>query len=304
MSDLTTFMFHDVRDDDEYPKRYNLKSFLTKNHFKDMVIQINQRYTIVNSNYIGEIDFSNGNTKYAILTFDDGLKDHYWVYKYLKSAGLSASFFVPKMPILEHKVMDTHKIQFILACAEEREVVKYILSFFSNVERNEIWEKYSKTQWKDNWWSKEMIFTTNFLRKFNGCSPSRIDIIECLWKEYVKRDESQFSESFYLDEREIDEMANNNMIIGGHGDISENMEFMSTKEYENELKEAAKFISKWTSDLTMSYPNGGLNEHIVESVKKNGFIKAFTTVKKTITDLDKIDYLELPRYDAPRDVKL
>ena len=56
--------------------------------------------------------------------------------------------------------MNTHKIQFILASADEKIIKDEILSLFDNKE--EIWKEYSVTKWKNNWWSKEMIFITNF----------------------------------------------------------------------------------------------------------------------------------------------
>ena len=89
-------MFHDIRNLENtiYPERYNLKSFLNEEQFKFQVNKIRNKYKIVSSLDIKNIDIKNDNNDYALLTFDDGLSDHYNVYKYLKSLKLSGTFFV------------------------------------------------------------------------------------------------------------------------------------------------------------------------------------------------------------------
>ena len=72
-------------------------------------------------------------------------------------------------------MIHSHKIQFILAASNEKELVKDILSNFTDNET--IWPHFSHTEWKDNWWSKEMIFVTNFLRNYDGFKLDSITII-------------------------------------------------------------------------------------------------------------------------------
>ena len=300
MSTLTSFMFHDIRTENIYPKRYNLKSFMTQEKFKKCISLINNNYQIIGSDQIKNIDLSDGNNNFAVLTFDDGLRDHYWVSKFLKSIGLTGTFFIPKMPIHELKVIKSHKIQFILASFPEKDIVKEILGLFNSEESSDLWDMYSKTLWKNNWWSKEMIFITNFLRK--DLRAKDMGITDLLFKKYVSVDEESFSKDLYLDIKNIEEMSNNGMIIGGHGNISENMILMKSDEYKQELKESFNFISNWSDDAFISYPNGGYNDEILDHTNEVGFSLGFTTVKQTLTNLDNLNYLELPRYDGAQDV--
>ena len=75
MSTIRAFMFHDVRDlnQTKFPSRYNLKSFLDKGQFQHQLGIINEKYKIVSSLDLPNIDLSSGNVDYAVLTFDDGL---------------------------------------------------------------------------------------------------------------------------------------------------------------------------------------------------------------------------------------
>jgi hypothetical protein len=294
-------MFHDVRNAGEtnYPNRYRLKSFLNFDQFYFQINRIKNKYKIISSLDLKNLDL-NENIDYAILSFDDGLRDHYGVYLHLKSLEIPGSFFVPKMPIIENKVMNTHKIQFILASADEKKITNEILNLFDN--KDEIWEKYSRTEWKNNWWSKEMIFVTNFLRYHRDDLTDNIELTNYFFKKFVTEDEFNFSKDLYLNETQIEEMSNNSMVIGGHGDKSENLLFID--DYRKEIGESKKFVSRYSDKFIFSFPNGGFNEEIKNHLRENNCFTAYTTKPMTITDLDDIDYLEFPRYDSPQKIEL
>ena len=103
MSTIRAFMFHDVRDltQTKFPGRYNLKSFLDKNQFQNQVNFINKKYKIISSLDVPNINLEEGNVDYAVLTFDDGLVDHFYVYNELKKLNVSGTFLVPTAPVIE-----------------------------------------------------------------------------------------------------------------------------------------------------------------------------------------------------------
>ncbi len=302
MGTIRSFMFHDIRnlENTKYKKRYSLKSFLNENQFKFQVDKIRNRYKIISSLDIKNIDIKNDDVDYAILTFDDGLSDHYNVYKYLKSLNLSGTFLIPKMPIVENKVMNTHKIQFILASVDEQIIKDEILNLFDNKE--EIWKEYSTTAWKNNWWSEEMIFITNFLRRYKGDKINNYQLTNYFFDNFVSKDELNFSKDLYLNVENIEEMSNNGMVIGGHGDISENLLLIS--DYKSDINESKKFVSKYSNEFVFSYPNGGYNEYIKNHMCDINCFISYTIKPTTITELDDIDYLEFPRYDSPQKIEL
>jgi hypothetical protein len=302
MSTIRAFMFHDIRnlENTNYPNRYNLKSFLNEEQFRFQVDKIRNRYKIISSLDVKNIDIKNDSNDYAILTFDDGLSDHYNVYKHLKSLKLSGTFLVPKMPVIKNKVMNTHKIQFILASADEKIIKNEILSLFDNKE--EIWKEYSVTKWKNNWWSKEMIFITNFLRRYKDDKVNNYQLTNHLFETFVSKDEFGFSKDLYLNLENIEEMSNNGMVIGGHGDISENL--LLINDYKSDINESKKFISNYSNEFVFSYPNGGYNDDIKKHMSDINCFLSYTINPTTITELDNVDYLEFPRYDSPQKIEL
>ena len=85
------------------------------------------------------------------LTFDDGFNDHYsFVYPILKEKNIQGMFFPPAEPIIKKKILDVHKIHFILAQSKnENEIINEINDF---IIKNQ--EKYNLEK------------TNNYFRKF------------------------------------------------------------------------------------------------------------------------------------------
>jgi len=297
---IRNFMFHDVRDinPDFYPKRYELKSFLSIEKFKKIIDLIINEYEVMDTKLISNTKYQK-DKKYATLTFDDGLLDHYYVFKYLKEKNIPATFFIPTLPITDNKIIHSHKIQFIIASTKENIIKNEIL--LTTNDKESVFEKFSKTAWKDNWWSKDMIFITNFLRKVDFID--KYEYVDFLFKKYVNKDMEYFSKQIYLDKEKIKEMANSNlMTIGGHGDTSENL--LLVNNYDSEINNTANFLKEYTNFLSFSYPNGGFNNQIKDCLIKNGFKQSFTINPITLTDFDinTLDYLELPRYDGAQKI--
>lgn len=300
---LRTFMYHDIRnpEDTPFPNRYKLRSFLTEKQFLAQLKYISERYVIISSLDILKIDLKDFKSDLVVLTFDDGLKDHYQVYKWLKQYKFPATFFVPSKPILEHSIIKSHMIQFIIAACDEKELTKELLENHEGEHYQKmIWDKYSKSKWKNNWWTPEMTFLTNYMRDTTICSERQI---EFLFLSYVHPSIEEFSKDLYLSKLELEEMSYNQYInIGGHGDTSINL--LDTSYPDKEVDKCAKFISKYSDTFTFSYPNGGFNDDIKDILDYNKCQLAFTVVPKTLTDLDDIDYLEMPRYDGPQKLPL
>ena len=110
-------MYHYVRDmhTTQYP---NIKGLLIEK-FKSQIEYLSKRYTFVSiEQYVGYLQ---GKTKVipansCILSFDDGLKDHFTnVFPILKEHNIPGCFFIPIKPLIDHKVLPVQKSQFILA---------------------------------------------------------------------------------------------------------------------------------------------------------------------------------------------
>jgi len=286
-------MYHDIRDvkDTLFKSRITLKSFLRVDQFKSQLSYIKKKYKIISIYDLPNID---DNRDYAILTFDDGLKDHYRVASMLSDEKIPASFFIPVNAVENRKIIKSHKIQFILDSAEEKWVVRDIfnsLKAFGEEERG-LWKTYSLSKWKNNWWSPEMVFVTNILRTHKKGS----ELTDLLFADLVTSDEASFCEDFYLTENNVSDLVSSNMQVGGHGYLSESLTLL---DQENDIAKSLNYVKKFhKNNLAFSYPNGSYDSSTLRIMEELGCKFAFTT--KQIDVDNKASFLEIPRYDAPQ----
>lgn len=281
---ISVFMYHDIRDSEKYLKRYELKSYLGTQDFIKHLSFLKKNYTIIRTSQI-ENHLQDTDEKFAILTFDDGLKDHVNIIDILLDNNVFGSFFIPTLPITQRKMILSHKIQFILAADDEKNIVNKILK--NVVNPVDVYNKYRKSKFIDNWWSEEMVFITNFLRYNDHNS----EITNKLFNEIVTNDERQFCEQFYLSENDIKQIVNCGMEVGGHGYTSD---ILTQTVQSFEILESDKFISNfYGGEKIFSYPNGIFNEETIKILKTRNYKYAFTTEETSIQG--QIDQLKLPR---------
>ena len=292
---MKTFMYHDIRDykNTKYPSRLKLKSFLTVDEFREQLKYISKNYQIINPHDITEYIQDS-----AILTFDDGLTDHYYIAEMLFDMKITGTFLVPAQSIKDRVVIKSHKIQFILASIDEKELVQRILnSPHGNISNQHLWNKYSVSKWKDNWWTPEMIFTTNILRHYDTDG----SLTDKLFIDIVTGDEEDFCSDFYLHESQIHDIVSMGHNIGGHGHTSEDLTTINNQE--SDIKKSLNYIQQFYDyKVLFSYPNGGYNKQTLELMKKYNVDYAFTTIKGDINESGSM--LEIPRYDASQDIKI
>lgn len=295
---VTSFMFHDIRnnENEKFNNRYKLKPFLTVNEFKKQLDFITANYKVINTS---EILYVKDTEKCAVLTFDDGLNDHYQILSIIKEYKIRCSFFIPVGLIIDNVVMKAHKIQFFLSVVDEKKLIKEILRY---VDDKDIFNIYSKSKFKDNWWSPEMVFITNFLRYYD--QEISDFITDKLFNKYVSSDEKSFSNEFYLNEKQIKEMIDNGMEFGGHGYYSNDLESLTLSEQQIDIKKTFDYIKilNQDCDLYFSYPNGGYNNDTIEIIKTQSCKIAYTTESVSVENLDDINFLKFPRISAPENL--
>jgi len=310
-------MYHDVRpwNPNYFPKRYKQKPYLTVEEFKKHLNYLQENFKIISPEEINFKDYFQKDKRQLILTFDDGLKDHFTeVLPILLSKGIPAIFFVPAEAIENGVVFHSHKIQFLLAKISEKELVEEIFKLLplcyekfrlKHLSREELWNKYSFDGRAGGTWSKEAIFTTRLLREHKFYS-FRDWILSKLFKEIVSSNEKKFASSLYLNYEDLRKLVLSNMTIGGHGFYSINAKFESLDIQEIEVNKSYEFLSKKIYNnekfnFYYSYPNGGYTSFTKQLLNKLDCLGAFTTNRKIFLNES---HLEIPRLDGPHDFSL
>jgi len=114
---VTIVMYHYVRD--LARSRFPLIKGLSIDRFRRQLDYIQTRYVPVAVEDLLEAFASPHKSlppNPVLLTFDDGYSDHFLnVFPLLDERGIKACFFPPAQAVLEHRVLDVNKIQFVLA---------------------------------------------------------------------------------------------------------------------------------------------------------------------------------------------
>lgn len=312
-------MFHDVREKSQsfYPERYNLSSFLSQVEFEKCInnLSLNHYFLCPSSNYFNDTSQLDESRAEALLTFDDGLKDHVLnVLPVLIKNEIKAIFFIPSEAILSGKVIHSHKIQFIYAATKNKSqlvdqalqlvVDQMTTSLPRKVMADRLVKLYSRSQIKSSVWTQEQILFTRLLREV-GDYNLRDKVLTELFCQHVSDKEIEFSENFYMSLEDLKYLLNCGMTIGGHGHFSINSVFETESKQKLEVDLSYDFLKNKVFDnnpfnFYYSYPNGGVTNAGLKQLSRHKCAAAFTTIRKPYNT--KNDKLQIPRYDGTKDI--
>lgn len=291
-------MYHYIR---ERQKNFKNLNFLKIKGFKNQINTFKKKFNLIEpSFFLDNLDKSQKyNKSDCILTFDDGYKEHYKiVLPYLLKKKLKAFFFIPSKPILENKVLDVNKIQFILSTNSNHQILlNEIIEILNKLDVKKKFPNVNKLK-KNRYDSYNTILIKNLLQR-DLKKNIRNKIVEKLFKKYVTTDEADFSSSLYMNFREINDLRNEGMIIGNH---THNHDWLDTLNYNDqiiEINNGLKFLRSLNVDISnwvMGYPYGSYNNNTLKILKKLNCKAAFTTIPSSIKTI-KNNY-EIPRLDT------
>jgi peptidoglycan/xylan/chitin deacetylase (PgdA/CDA1 family) len=241
----------------------------------------------------------------VILTFDDGLKDHFnYVLPTLKERGLWGIFYIPTFIYSESKLLDVHRVHVLLGKYESRIVYNKLLemindSMLTHGHVSEFKELTYSGQLNDDY-TKIIKRTLNYYIGYEY----RKDIMDALMN-YFFPDEQEVFQSFYLTPGEIQEMHASGMIIGSHTINHPVMSKLSPAAQRTEIEESFYFLERTVGRLalrTFCYPYGGFHSFTADTeniLAENGCVFSFNVESRDITKEDLLQRPQaLPRYDC------
>ena len=304
---FTTIMYHYVRDLQR--SRYPAIKGRTVETFQGQLEYIKRHYHVLSMDEcVAAIDSGEDfPTDSLLLTFDDGFLDHFTVvFPILFNEGLSGVFYPPGEAIVEGKVLDVHKIHFILASVSDIGALMKDTFAFLDGERGEsdepipandvLWDQLAEATRLD---PKEIIFIKRLLQ-FGLPKATRAKITDQLFKKYVTADEVAFASELYMSQDQMRTMSSCGMSFGSHGWRHDWLNTLSQREQAADIDRSLEFLKNagiWTPNWSMCYPYGGHNDTTVELLAKRGCKMAFT-VEVELSDPAKDGVYRLARLDT------
>jgi len=295
-------MFHYVR-----PIKYSVYSEikgLEVTRFKSQIKFFREKFGYQNVDFLFDYTSKKILNTPVILTFDDGLKDHFkHVYPILKSEKIQGLFFPPAKPILEKIVLDVHKIHFILASKIDKskiidEIFEKILYFQKDFELENPSIYWDKLAIPNRFDTGDIIFIKRILQRELPLKV-RTAITSYLFEKYVSSNESEFSKELYLSINEINEMRENGMYFSSHSYSHEWLSYLSEQQLDDELQNSMKFCERINPNgkQILCYPYGDFNELVINKAKTLGFLAGLTAQVSDAKLVEK-NMFTLSRYDT------
>jgi peptidoglycan/xylan/chitin deacetylase (PgdA/CDA1 family) len=240
----------------------------------------------------------------VLLTFDDGLADHYdYVFPLLKARGLFGFFYVCTSPYESGKLLDVHRIHLILGRLGGQTALRRLSEHLTD----EMLGDSHVREFREATYSNQDNdrATTLFKRTLNYLISYkyRASVLNRLFDEEFGAEEA-VTRRFYLGAEQIREMDAAGMIMGSHGVNHFVFSKLTVEEQREEIStsfaQLARILGKPVT--TFCYPYGGRHTFTAETpplLDAAGSLFAFDVNPRDVTDDDLLERRQaLPRYDC------
>lgn len=304
---LTAVAYHYVRDTDQ--TRFPDIKGLAIRQFRGQLDYIKKHYNVISAQAL--LAFASGVAdaippRAVLLTFDDGLIDHYrWVAPILGEYDISGAFFPPARAIVERDLLDVHKVHFILAAERDKHRIATELQSLIEEHRAEYGLESCET-YIDRWAKAgrygdpaEVIFVKRMLQK-GLPGPARTKIADTLFERIVNVDQRSFADEIYVTTEQLREMREAGLYVGGHGYDHSWLNTLSTEAQNRDVAGMLDFLHELgvaEEPWMITYPHGAHDDNLILNLSSHGCLVGFD-VAIGIADFACDRLMALPRLDA------
>jgi len=241
----------------------------------------------------------------VILTFDDGLADHYHhVFPALVKRGLWGIFYVPTKPYVEAKLLDVHRIHYLLGRLGGEHLLGMLEPEIQDgmllTERRQMLE--AATYRKQN--NHQAVTRVKRLFNYFLKPECKTSILDSIMREVVT-DEAALARKFYLTRKQMGKMIAGGLSIGCHAHSHTLLSNLSDHQQAAEIKQSTEILRTLTKgqlSLGFCFPYGGrqsYDETTLNLLRNHGYCYGFSVDSRDICDADLLRAkFELPRYDC------
>ena len=238
----------------------------------------------------------------ALLTFDDGFRDHLnHVLPILIDEGLSACFY-PTAAGTEHKkVLEVHKIHFITAANGDHQALLARLAGLPSKPITDSNYGYGAGVDAGKRLDPPSTLSLKRLLQRDLADGVRSAVIDSLFAQFVTTDEKAFAEELYMGLQDLRTLETSGMHLGGHTATHPWLSSLPTESQRDEVRSSRALISSLSTNTqklnSFAYPFGDYDSRTLAVLQENGYEYAFTTRVGT-ADLTTADKLQIPRLDT------
>ena len=230
----------------------------------------------------------------CLLTFDDGLVEHLeTVAPALEARGLTGCFCPPAQPVLERRVLDVQKTQWLLATATDHAALGEELLELAQVDDAEAFRERNSPPHRYD--PPETVFVKRALQDGLPENTRRV-VLDRLFREHVTDDERAFADRLYLTRSDVRDLVRRGHDVIGHGYEHRRLSLLEEPAQRTEIDRSRAFVDDVGGTWALCYAYGSRNATTLRLLEAAGCRLALTTEPRRATRKDPL--LELPRIDT------
>ncbi|HZQ07603.1 MAG TPA: polysaccharide deacetylase family protein [Anaerolineae bacterium] len=278
MFSLTVMMYHYVRDPGDAAQANSGIPGLPTAQFNTQLDTLARDYEMISWDDLRAALLQQKNLpeRACLLTFDDGVCDHYLnVFPALHARNLSGIFFA-----LAHASQDElalgHKLHYLLACLGVDGLRRAIWKNLNPSQREQFVT--AEARYRQRWHSELDVFKGVLQRDLaDEINP----LLSQLLAQHVAP-ESELAHHHYLDDAQIQEMRAGGMHFGGHSRTHPWFDCIDAPRRADEIRASQHWLeSVEDAPFAFAYPYGGLADDAPALLSNSNFLAAFTTREAT-----------------------
>ncbi|WP_213270766.1 polysaccharide deacetylase family protein [Campylobacter vulpis] len=297
-------MYHYVR---ESVKNLPFFRYLSFSNFKKQLDFFEANFGLVSFEEFcrlkTEPDFISCLKNKILLSFDDGLKEHFsLVYPELLKRKALGIFFMPTAVLEEEKALCVHKIHYLLGHGGGGGKLLDLALKLVEPSMCESKNAYLFEDYYDLLDDEESVKNFKLLLNYNLKEEFKEEVLSALIKK-CGLSEAQIYENYYLNHEELKIMSANQMLIGSHAHAHINFLNLNAKEEAKEVQKSFEILSFLNPTIrTFCYPYGEFSRNSRTILQNLGVDFAFVSLDEYKKDIDEEDLrlnpLTLSRYDC------
>lgn len=299
---MKAMMYHYVRPDQSELPFFN---HLHIDDFKRQLDHFDHEYGFVSQEAFLD-SFESGNVpRGVILTFDDGLRDHYeFVLPELVARGLWAIFYVPGLPFVQERLLDVHRVHLLIGMFGGARVLPELeklitVDMLTHAHRAEF-TSHTYATYDD----EEATKTVKRILNYFIDSQSRDRIFDQLFEQFGIH-EAEARRGYYMTPEELHAMHEAGMIVGAHSMSHRVMSTLSTDEQQGEISESFSVLEKALGRIdvkTYCHPYGRAHSYNADTIRILNQEHCLFSFDVNSRDIEGVDVLSgrqaLPRYNC------
>jgi peptidoglycan/xylan/chitin deacetylase (PgdA/CDA1 family) len=218
-----------------------------------------------------------------LLTFDDGLKDHYTdVLPVLSQHGVEGLFFLPTECIADRRVASVHKNHFLMAALDfpdyRSAFMGQLRELSPRTDTSVDTEKVSRTYR----WDSPEVAAFKYLLNFRLSVELRDQVLDSLFATHLGN-EREFAGELYITWEEARQMQSAGMLLGGHSHRHLPLARLDEDRQRGDLATCARLLHQHLQPQRLwpfSYPYGkadSFNQSTIRTIRQLDFSCSFAT---------------------------